>query len=198
LARLKRAQVDINILFAPLCRSISKKWLREVVLTGLRVGLGPMPDRLMGSQEDAGPVSALLPQSNSLVQLGLVIVDDDTIRQLNKEYRGADEVTDVLSFSWAYPGNWQGDQSPLTAGEVVPFALDVQGLLPLGEVIVSYPQAQRQWELQGNNSSRELAYLIVHGVLHVLGYDHGNPDEEKEMKARESEALSFLFRGGDL
>ena len=64
--------------------------------------------------------------------------------------------------------------------------------LPLGEVIVSYPQAQRQAEERGGRLEHELALLIVHGVLHLVGYDHLEPHDTELMQSREQEALKRL------
>jgi probable rRNA maturation factor len=65
---------------------------------------------------------------------------------------------------------------------------------PLGEVIVSYPQAQRQASAQGHELKMELALLIVHGVLHLVGYDHREAHDTGLMQARERLALQYIFR----
>ena len=66
------------------------------------------------------------------------------------------------------------------------------GINHLGEVVISYPQAMQQAQEQGHDVKQELAVLIVHGVLHLLGYDHELPDKEQKMKARENEILKRL------
>lgn len=60
------------------------------------------------------------------------------------------------------------------------------GLLHLGEVIISYPTAERQARERGHPVQREVAHLLIHGVLHLLGYDHALPEEERLMQAREN------------
>ena len=187
MASLARTQVDIRILLSPSGCSISRIWLRKVARAGLRVAVMSCPG------DGADGVKWV--HGERPVQLGLVIADDDTVQQLNRDYRGSDEVTDVLSFSWSHQGHWQGDEGPRAGGEVVPFELATEGPVPLGEVIVSYPQAQRQAKAHGHSIENELAFLIVHGVLHVLGFDHEGPDEAAEMKAKEREALSSLVDG---
>jgi len=71
-----------------------------------------------------------------------------------------------------------------------PFIMPPDGVLHLGEVIISYQQAVRQAEDIGHGIDQELALLIVHGVLHLLGYDHDEPDREREMRKLEQEILS--------
>ena len=66
------------------------------------------------------------------------------------------------------------------------------GLMHLGEVIISYPQAVIQAQEHGHSIKREMAILIVHGVLHILGYDHEKPRMEPAMKAKEKEILAAL------
>ena len=65
---------------------------------------------------------------------------------------------------------------------------------PLGEVVVSYPQAQRQAQARGAETEQELALLVVHGILHLAGFDHVEPEEETRMKAREEEALARICK----
>ena len=119
----------------------------------------------------------------SSVELGLVIADEETVRRLNLDFRGQDESTDVLAFS-LLPEPFEG--------EGVPFAAPPDGVLHLGEVIVSYPQAVRQAMEHQHPVEREVALLIIHGVLHLLGYDHDEPDQETRMRAREEKILKEL------
>lgn len=107
-------------------------------------------------------------------ELGLVITDDDTVRDLNRRYRGMNEPTDVLSFG-------------LESAE--PFVSPPDGVQRLGEVIVSFPAAERQAREAGRPLEAELAHLAVHGVLHLLGYDHQQPEEAQAMRAREEALL---------
>jgi len=111
-------------------------------------------------------------------EVGLVFTDSETVKQLNRDYRGVDEPTDVLAF-YMLPQK-EGDDS---------FAVPPDGVTRLGEVIISYPQAAEQAREQGHPTERELTLLIIHGMLHLLGYDHEEPEEEDEMRTREKELL---------
>jgi probable rRNA maturation factor len=108
--------------------------------------------------------------------LGLHLVGDDTIRELNATHRAKDSATDVLSF-------------PL---EDRAFVLPPGEPLALGDVVVSYPRAAAQAEEYGHSIERELAYLVAHGVLHVLGYDHEVESEQQVMRQKEEAALEPL------
>jgi probable rRNA maturation factor len=114
------------------------------------------------------------------VVLTIALVDDDEIRRINQQHRGIDRATDVLSFPLV--GSAEGDQD---AG----FALPPGVPRELGDVVVSYPRAVAQAHEYGHSVERELAYLIVHGVLHIMGHDHEDGDEQAVMRAREEAAL---------
>ena len=132
-------------------------------------------------------------------QVSLLVTDDATVRELNRRYRGLDEVTDVLSFSATHQGHWEGDAEPPqdsgpdSAEDWPDFILPPEELPPLGEVIISYPQTRRQAGELNRPVARELALLIVHGVLHLVGYDHEEPAETARMQAREQAALTAIF-----
>ena len=125
-------------------------------------------------------------------QMSLLITNDDTIRGLNAQFRGLDEVTDVLSFSADHPGHWEGEAEPPEDTGGFDFVMPPGELTPLGEVIVSYPQAQRQAEQRGVPLEHELALLVVHGVLHLTGHDHLEPEESALMQSNERTALATL------
>jgi probable rRNA maturation factor len=105
--------------------------------------------------------------------MSLVITDDSAIQELNRQYREVDAPTDVLSF----PAN---ELDPET------------GVMYAGDVMISYPTASRQAELNGNNLSSELALLAVHGSLHLLGFDHGNDEEKNQMWTAQKQILDSL------
>lgn len=107
-------------------------------------------------------------------ELSIVVTDDGTIRKLNQRYRSLDEPTDVLSFSLDADGD---------------FATPPGSPRQLGEIVISYPTAARQAEEAGHGVDGELAHLLVHGVLHLLGHDHESPAAAKAMRAREEELL---------
>ena len=123
---------------------------------------------------------------DSRTELGLVIVGQERVRQLNLSYLGNDEPTDVLAFAML-------PEPP--EKDLVPFVVPPDGIRHLGEVIISHPQAVIQAEEHRHSVEREIAILIIHGVLHLLGYDHDKPELEREMKAREAEILSHIEGG---
>lgn len=119
-------------------------------------------------------------------EVGLVVTDDETVRDLNRRYRGLDEPTDVLSFGHEPAAH------PFDKLRTEPFVTPPDGVLRLGEVILSYPTAERQAREAGRSVQEEAAHLVVHGLLHLLGYDHEAPEDERRMRAREE----ALLRGG--
>ncbi len=120
--------------------------------------------------------------AGSDVELGLVIATQQRVRQLNKSHRGKDESTDVLAF-YMIPENGAASS---------PFITPPDRVLHLGEVIISYPQAVIQAKEHQHSIKKELAILIIHGVLHLLGYDHEEPEPKRLMTAREKEILSSI------
>ena len=123
-----------------------------------------------------------------------VIADDEVVRELNRLHRGLDENTDVLAFSFTHEGQYYGDEERGDIGSGVKFALPptVVAAASLGEIIVSYPQARRQAEDAGHPVERELAVLLVHGVLHLLGYDHEARDDETRMNTAQAQAMESI------
>ena len=120
---------------------------------------------------------------DSRAELGLVIVGQERVRQLNLSYLGKDEPTDVLAFSML--------PEP-SGGDLVSFVAPPDGIKHLGEVVISYPQAVIQAEERRHSVEREIAILIIHGVLHLLGYEHDNPELERQMRTREVEILNLI------
>jgi probable rRNA maturation factor len=116
-------------------------------------------------------------------ELSLVITGQERVRQLNREYLGRDRPTDVLAFSML---------AGLPAEGEAPFVAPPDGVLHLGEVIISYPQAVIQAEEHQHPVPKEIALLIIHGILHLLGYDHEKPEAKRRMRAREKEILSTI------
>jgi probable rRNA maturation factor len=119
--------------------------------------------------------------SNS--EISLVITGQERIRELNREYRAKDKPTDVLSFSMA---EQKIEEEP--TGFIVP----PDGLIHLGEVIISFPQAVIQASERRHSIKKEIAALTIHGVLHILGYDHEKPEMEPAMRAREIEIQELI------
>ena len=96
----------------------------------------------------------------------LLFTDDEAVRELNNRYRGLDSTTDVLSFPSGEAGF-------------------------LGDIAISVPRAQQQAEEYGHPLAREVAFLTVHAMLHLFGYDHIEPADEEKMRARQREILKI-------
>ncbi|TVY09649.1 rRNA maturation RNase YbeY [Paenibacillus cremeus] len=130
-------------------------------------------------------------------EVALTFVDDAAIQELNKQYRGLDKPTDVLSFAMQEMGDEEleiiydeddfADEDDLRDGERLddPEASDGEEEdtfeEPLGDIVISVPRAIAQAEDYGHSVERELGFLFVHGFLHLIGYDHQDEEEEKEM-----------------
>jgi probable rRNA maturation factor len=99
-------------------------------------------------------------------ELSILLTDDETIHKLNAEHRGKRRPTDVLAF-------------PLIEPERTPLATVGDG--PLGDVVISLDTAQRQASGRGHDLLEEVRLLLAHGVLHLVGYDHGTDAQEREM-----------------
>ncbi len=106
-------------------------------------------------------------------EISISIVDEEEIKQLNKEYRGVDSVTDVLSF-------------PLFERNEIPS----EGML--GDIVICSKRVIEQAEEFGHSQEREFVYLTVHSLLHLLGYDHIEEDERIEMRTKEKEIMKKL------
>ena len=109
-------------------------------------------------------------------ELSVLLVTDESIRELNRDYRGVDRATDVLSFPQREPG-----------GRSTPGDLEV-----LGDVVISVETAARQAAEHSCTLLDEVNRLLVHGVLHLVGFDHGTDAEDAEMEARVEEILVLL------
>jgi probable rRNA maturation factor len=108
-------------------------------------------------------------------EVSLVIVDSQTIQNLNKQYRQKDQITDVLSFP-----NWS-DKSELFEGYL------------LGEVFICLPQVRKQAKELNHSLGYELAVLWIHGLWHLHGYDHITDLEYQEMQPKEKKTLEMVF-----
>lgn len=115
------------------------------------------------------------------VEVGLTLVDDEAIAALNEQYRSVAGPTDVLSFPL-----WTRDQ--LAEVRANPDKYPERPLL-LGDVVISLETARRQAEEYGHSFGREVAFLLVHGILHLLGYDHEDDESRAEMRAKEEAVL---------
>ncbi len=168
-------------------------------MTTGRSDSGPQPEvRVRVSQRDL-PANRRLPlaflrravvlavmegEQREAVEVSLTLTHDARVQELNRDYRGLDRPTDVLSFSLL-----EGlDLPPSTPGEPV----------LLGDVVISLDTAQRQAAEEGRSLASEVAWLVSHGVLHLLGFDHPTPKDRAMMKAREDRVLAHLEEAGAL
>lgn len=118
------------------------------------------------------------------------LCDDDVIHEINREYRDVDRATDVLSFPTVnYPaGKTAGQADKLLRLEYD----DELDACMLGDLILSVPHVLQQAEEYGHSPERECAYLLVHGLCHLMGYDHIEEDEKRRMRAMEEKILSAI------
>jgi probable rRNA maturation factor len=125
-------------------------------------------------------VTALLRREgrDTNVELSVLFCDDLVIQSLNRDYRGIDQPTDVLSFSQLEP-----------ASDEPGFQMTQDAPRPLGDVVISLETALRQAATQRHSLSRELEWLLLHGTLHLLGYDDTTEDGLQDMIARQTELL---------
>jgi probable rRNA maturation factor len=105
--------------------------------------------------------------------LNIVIVDNKKIREINRDYRNKDAVTDVISFAFEEVKD-----------------VNYEDVRFLGEIYISYERCVEQAADFGHSVKREFCYLAVHGLLHLLGYDHMNEEDKKVMRALEEEILN--------
>jgi probable rRNA maturation factor len=110
-------------------------------------------------------------------EVSIWITDEDELQMLNRTYRGVDRSTDVLSFGAEEDGS---------------FVVAPDQPRHIGDLAVSYPHVVRQAEEYGHSRQRELCYLVTHGMLHLLGYDHEQPDDARRMRTREEALLRAL------
>ena len=123
---------------------------------------------------------------NTPCEVDVLITDDEGIHQINLEQREIDRPTDVLSFPMF---NYTPGNPPVDDADADP----ATGLTPLGDMVISLERAREQAAEYGHPVERELSYLAVHSVLHLLGYDHVDEGQEKaRMREREEAILSNL------
>ena len=123
-------------------------------------------------EADAAAVLAAFALTDA--ELSVMLCDDATIWPLNRDYRGKDRPTDVLAFA-------QREGTPVPGQEHV-----------LGDVVISVETAARQAAERGHTTAHELRVLLVHGICHLLGYDHERDDEAEVMEAKEREILRTM------
>lgn len=118
---------------------------------------------------------AALAFENAEGEICIELADDASIHEYNRDYRGVDRPTDVLSF-------------PVSEGEELICPPDGH----LGDIMISVETAARQAESFGHSTEREIAFLAIHGTLHVLGYDHMVPEDEEIMTSKQRQILKTM------
>ncbi len=115
-------------------------------------------------------------------EVSIVLAGQQRVHHLNRLYRDVDSPTDVIAFY-------------TTQTEAEEFVLPDDGVTHLGDIVISYPQAVEQAQEEGHSTIQELTLLVIHGLLHLLGYDHEVPEESALMRSRERQLLeSFRTR----
>ncbi|HEY9577079.1 MAG TPA: rRNA maturation RNase YbeY [Pseudobacillus sp.] len=112
-------------------------------------------------------------------EVSVTFTDNPRIQEINREYRGKNEPTDVISFALE---EMDEDEIEITGAEDLPRVL--------GDIIISVTRAKEQAAEYGHTFERELGFLAVHGLLHLLGYDHMTEEEEKIMFGKQKEILN--------
>lgn len=115
------------------------------------------------------------------VEMNVILTNPEVIRQINNEYRKVDKATDVLSF-------------PMFEKEEVSIIQKNGSNIPevLGDIIISIEQVKKQAEEYGHSFERELAYMVVHGFYHIMGYDHMEEQDKKQMRQKEEAVLKEI------
>ena len=123
---------------------------------------------------------------DTLCIVSVLITDDEGIREYNREYRKIDKATDVLSFpmqTFLHAG-WDGLNEPEFDGDT--------GDLLLGDIVISLESVERQASEYGNTIEYEIAYLIIHSSLHLIGYDHDDESSEKTMHSKNKKIIQEM------
>ncbi|WP_302816945.1 rRNA maturation RNase YbeY [Selenomonas flueggei] len=149
----------------------------------MEIAIGKEPDTLEVPQEDVDAVRRAVLTVGRLygaldAEVSVTLTNDAHIHALNRDYRGVDRPTDVLSFA-------------LTESEE-PEIFDAPGGVVLGDLVISLERAAAQAETYGHSFLRELSFLTVHGMLHLLGYDHIEEEERLEMEEEQRHVMDAL------
>jgi probable rRNA maturation factor len=155
----------------------------EIIIS---IEAGPWAEKIAGVEERCQRVAAIALSTGAALledlpleraELSLVLADDAMVQELNRQYRGQDKPTNVLSFA-------------ALDDEDAPEPED--GPLLLGDVIIAYETTAAEAQAEGKSLTDHLSHLVVHGVLHLLGFDHMEEDEAEEMEGLESSILGML------
>lgn len=148
-------------------------------------------DKLINIINEVCEQSLKAEEMNVPYQISLLFVDNEEIREINRDTRGIDKATDVLSFPMLdYPQNkvFKEVYKDTKFNEIY---LDGDELV-LGDMVLSLERAKEQSIEYNHSFNREVCYLVVHSILHLLGYDHMEDEEKKVMRKREEEILGKL------
>ena len=177
---METLQTNISVLvFPPFKRRVTVRRIKQVVEAALVVGASNISSNVTAANRQA---------------VSLVIADDTSLLELNRTFRGLNEVTDVLSFSPHHAGYYEGNEHPSSGNSDFEFPEPSDDGSDLGEVVVSYPQAKRQALQAKRPVALEIDILVAHGVLHLLGYDHMEAEEERKMFMLQDKALAMIQR----
>ncbi|CDF58064.1 rRNA maturation RNase YbeY [Thermobrachium celere] len=127
---------------------------------------------------------------NNPCEVNVIITDNEEIREINRQFRGIDKETDVLSFP-----QLEYDEGYEEEGEIEIGIEDINpesGCVVLGDMVLSLEKALEQSNEYGHSFEREIAFLVVHSMLHLLGYDHENEEDKKIMRYKEEEILNKI------
>ena len=158
----------------------------------MQMEINTQPEKLLLPSKTEETLRMVLQKTAEILELSedtevsVLVVDDETIRQLNRDYRDKDMATDVLSFPL------EEEQDGSDEPEVIGGPMERM----LGDIVISIEKAEEQAKEYGHSIERELAFLAVHGMLHLLGHDHEtDAAAEKIMRAEEKRILALLGIG---
>ena len=134
---------------------------------------------IMHNAERVAYMTLVYDEFDTECEVSLSFVTDEEIREINRNFRGIDKATDVLSFPQI---DYDNDDEVMT---------NEKGEIVLGDIIISLDTAKRQAEEYGHSLNREICFLTVHSMLHLLGYDHMTEEDEKEMFDKQKAVLDM-------
>lgn len=149
----------------------------------MEIAINNIQEKVAVSPELTNIITTVLEKAAEIYGVGekeevsVVLSDDKYIRSLNSQYRGKDVSTDVLSFALN-----EGDEPVIVGGSDETL---------LGDIVISMETTVRQAEEYGHSLERELAFLALHGMLHLIGYDHETDEQREEMRREEEHVLSL-------
>lgn len=164
----------------------------------IHAALGGLADEIPPAEWIARAAeSALSAAESESAALSVALADDETVAALNETHRGVAGTTDVLSFSNVHFGEYYGADARPPPPDPAEFVLPPDWEPDdIGELVISYPQTLRQAAESGRDARDELAALLAHGALHLLGYDHEDERDAALMRQRERAARAAQRRAG--